>query len=72
VTDPAAPVDLRILRGNPTDDELAAVSAVLTAALDELAGEHRRRQQSGPSAWQRSQRGVRAPLVPGSWTSFAS
>jgi Acyl-CoA carboxylase epsilon subunit len=63
-------VDIRVLRGQPDDLELAAVSAVLTAALDELAGEHRRRQGKGVSAWQRSQRAVRTPLVRGAWRTF--
>ncbi len=61
--------DIRILSGNPDAEEIAAVSAVLAAALDELGGEQRRRQSSGPSAWQRSQRAVRTPLVRGAWRS---
>ena len=65
-----AEVDIRVLRGQPDDIELAAVSAVLTAALDELAGEHRRRQAKGVSAWQRSQRDLRTPLTRGAWRTF--
>jgi hypothetical protein len=65
---PAA--DIRFLRGNPDDLEVAAISAVLTAALDELAGDERRRQSTGPSAWQRSQRTVRTPLTHGDWGHF--
>lgn len=61
--------DIRILAGNPDAIEIAAVTAVLTAALDELAGEQRRRQAAGPSAWQRSQRTVRTPLTRGDWRS---
>lgn len=61
--------DIRFLRGNPDAEEVAAITAVLTAALDELAGEQRRRQSSGPSPWQRSQRNVREPLVRGDWRS---
>jgi len=34
-------VDIRVLRGQPDPVELAAISAVLTAALDELASEQR-------------------------------
>jgi len=64
--------DIRITGGRPTDDELAAVTAVLTAALDELAGDHRRRQRLVPTAWERSQRGVRTPLVPGAWNTFGA
>lgn len=63
---------IRIVSKNATDEEIAAVSAVLKAALDELAA------ASGPddgpvvSAWNRSQRGLRAPLSPGpgAWRSF--
>jgi hypothetical protein len=62
--------DIRFLRGNPDGLEVAAITAVLTAALDELAGEHRRRLSAGPSAWQRSQRTVRRPLTPGNWQHF--
>jgi hypothetical protein len=65
-SDQPAP-DIRIVSGNPDDAEVAAVTAVLSAALDELAGEQRRRQSGGPSAWARSQRSVRSPLVRGAW-----
>jgi hypothetical protein len=64
--DGAAP-DIRILKGNPDDAEIAAVTAVLAAALDELAGEQRRQQGTAPSAWARSQRAVREPIVRGDW-----
>ncbi|HEV7742931.1 MAG TPA: acyl-CoA carboxylase subunit epsilon [Pseudolysinimonas sp.] len=60
-------VDIRFLGGNPDAEEIAAITAVLSGALDELAGEQRRRQSGGPSAWQRSQRNVRTPLVRGAW-----
>ncbi|HEX7834577.1 MAG TPA: acyl-CoA carboxylase epsilon subunit, partial [Pseudolysinimonas sp.] len=59
--------DIRIVSGNPDAEEIAAVTAVVSAALDELGGEHRRRQNGGPSSWQRSQRAVRTPLVRGAW-----
>jgi hypothetical protein len=62
--------DIRFVHGNPDDHEIAAITAVLTAALDELASEHRRQQSTGPSAWQRSQRVVRAPLTRGDWQRF--
>jgi hypothetical protein len=62
--------DIRISGGNASDGEIAAVTAVLSAALEELAGDHRRRQRLTPSAWERSQRAVRTPLSPGAWTSF--
>jgi len=62
--------DIRISGGNASDEEIAAVTAVLSATLEELAGDHRRRQRLTPSAWERSQRAVRTPLSPGAWTSF--
>ena len=64
--------DIRITGGQPSDEEIAALTAVLTAALDELAGDHRRRQRLTPTAWERSQRGVRTPLVPGTWQAFGA
>jgi hypothetical protein len=62
--------DIRITGGNASDEEIAAVTAVLAAALEELAGDHRRRQRLTPSAWERSQRAVRTPLSPGAWKTF--
>jgi hypothetical protein len=63
--------EIRIVSGNPDAEEVAAVTAVVAGALDELGGEQRRRQSSGPSSWQRSQRAVRSPLVRGAWRSSA-
>lgn len=63
--------DIRITGGQPSDEEIAALTAVLSAALDELAGEHRR-QRITPTAWERSQRGVRTPLTPGTWNTFGA
>jgi hypothetical protein len=63
--------EIRVLGGNATAEEIAAVTAVLTAALDELAGESRRSGEAGPTAWQRSQRNVRTPLAHGNWRTFA-
>ena len=66
--------DIAVISGSPDADELAAVTAVLAAVLDELAAEQGRRQQAaGPSAWTQSQRGVRAPIQPGhgAWRSFS-
>jgi hypothetical protein len=64
--------DIRVTGGRPTDDEIAALTAVLSVALDALAGDHRRRQRLAPTAWERSQRAVRTPLVPGTWKTFGS
>ena len=68
----SSPSVIRITGGHPSDEEIAALTAVLTAALDELAGDHRRRQRLTPSAWERSQRGVRTPLTPGTWRTFGA
>lgn len=56
--------DLRIVSKGATPEDIAAVTAVLGLALDELA--EQLNAESGPrvSAWQRSQRAVRTP---GTW-----
>jgi hypothetical protein len=68
----ALAVPMRVLSGNPTTEEVAAVTAVVTAALEELADQNAR-IESGPSAWQQSQRNIRATLRPGAgaWRGFA-
>jgi hypothetical protein len=65
--------DIAVISGNPDADELAAVTAVLAEVLDELAAEQGRRELAGPSAWARSQRGIRPPVQPGpgAWRSFS-
>jgi hypothetical protein len=70
MADDEQPYDIRIAGGNPSDEDIAAVTAVLGLALEELAGDHGRRQRLTPSAWERSQRSVRTPLTPGAWKSF--
>jgi hypothetical protein len=62
--------ELRILGGNPSPEEIAALTAVLTIALDELASEQRRHGDGQESGWHRSQRAIRTPLTRGTWTSF--
>jgi hypothetical protein len=69
-----AEADIVVISGDPDPIELAAVTAVLSGVLDELAAERGRQEQAvGPSAWQRSQRSLRAPLHPGpgAWRSFS-
>ena len=65
--------DIAVISGRPDADELAAVTAVLAEVLDELAAEQGRREHAGPSAWARSQRGIRPPIQPGhgAWRSFS-
>jgi len=62
----------RFIGGNPSAVEIAAVTAVLTGALEELSAEHERDSGVRQSAWQRSQRAIREPLRPGygAWRSF--
>jgi acyl-CoA carboxylase epsilon subunit-like protein len=67
VTDEQPTPEIRILGGNPSTAEIAAVTAVLTTALDELAGESRRSRDRGLSAWRISQRAIRRPLPHGAW-----
>jgi hypothetical protein len=65
--------DLRIVSTGADAEEVAAVSAVLTAALQQLAADLE--VSGGPrvSAWQRSTRSVRGTLSPGpgAWRSFS-
>lgn len=73
VIDAASPIDaasLVVVAGNPTPEELAAVTVVLELMLDELS--HSAAMVPVRSAWQRSQRAVRTPLVPGAgaWRAF--
>ena len=72
-TDSGAPATLRIVSPGATEEEVAAVTAVLHGALDELAGGMSVEGEARVSAWQRSQRSVRAPLTPGagSWRDFS-
>ncbi|MFT4029046.1 MAG: acyl-CoA carboxylase epsilon subunit [Protaetiibacter sp.] len=61
---------IEVVAGDPTPEELAATAAVLHAALDELAGMHRRAQRT-PSTWERERRGLRRPLERGGWNRWA-
>ena len=77
MTDPAPSLpddlDIRIVAGSPTDAEVAAVTAVLHATLDELASDEAKRSNESVNAWQRSQRQLRSPLTagPGAWRGFS-
>ncbi len=61
-----------VLNGDPTPEELAAVTAVIEAMIEEQ-GENDAKRGRGMSAWQRSQRAVRGTLAPGygAWRSFS-
>ena len=64
--------EFEVVAGRPTPGELAAVTAVITSMIEDLEDG---RRIEGPlvSAWQRSQRSIRSPLVPraGAWRSFS-
>ncbi|HSN43804.1 MAG TPA: acyl-CoA carboxylase subunit epsilon [Propionibacteriaceae bacterium] len=58
------PVEFSVARGNPTDEELGAVMAVLAAASqDPIAKASDERPLSG--GWKSHWRRVRRPLLPG-------
>ena len=60
----------RVLSGNPTATELAAVTAVLTAMVEQADGQRMPVAMPSRSAWSLSQRPLRSPIVPGdgAWT----
>ena len=70
----AAAASFTIVAGDPSPAEVAAVTAVLGAALEEIASDHERESTTGASAWQRSQRPIRVPIVRGhdSWRAFSA
>jgi len=71
--EPEAPrPELRILTPSATEEDIAAVTAVLRAALDELASQSAMENNVLPSAWQRSQRPMRSGITPGAstWRTF--
>lgn len=69
----AGALDLRIISKGVSAEEAAAVTAVITASLDELASTMAVDATAPVSAWQRSQRSGRSALVSGagSWRSFS-
>jgi len=62
----------RIVSGGTTREEVAAVTAVLQGALDELSEEQSAAAEVTVSGWQHSQRSLRQPLRhgQGAWRSF--
>ncbi|GAB2452224.1 uncharacterized protein (DUF1800 family) [Conyzicola lurida] len=67
------PSSFSIVAGDPTPAEVAAVTAVVTAALEEFAEAQERDTAPVTSAWQRSQRPVRTPIERGrgTWRGFS-
>ncbi|NYF11571.1 hypothetical protein HDC94_002727 [Leifsonia sp. AK011] len=55
---------IRVVSRNATAVDIAAVTAVVTAALEELSSEPSA-EPAEVSAWRRSQRGLRSPIHPG-------
>ncbi len=69
--EPASVADVRVVSGEPTPEELAAVVAVLQRQADEAAAAGRAEFVDEPRAgWQASARGLRRPLDhgPGAWS----
>jgi len=58
----AAHLRVDVARGNPADDELAALVAVVQVAYAEEAAEATADDSRARSAWSLSQRTVRSPL----------
>jgi Acyl-CoA carboxylase epsilon subunit len=65
-------LDLRVTAGRPTDEELAAVTAVLHAAVAEQAAHPEPLVVPDGRHWQRANGFLRGPLTPGprEWRSF--
>jgi hypothetical protein len=70
---PPAATDVRIVSGNPSDEEIAAVTAVLAALAEQRASAVAEEAVvPPPSAWERSRRGIRKPIEVGQgrWRGF--
>ena len=69
----AVDTPLQVVSANLSAAELAAVTAVIEAAVEEELDELHSDVHIEPSAWERSQRATRSPLVPGAgaWRSFS-
>jgi hypothetical protein len=63
---------LRIITGDPTAKELAAITAVLGGMIEEAETNQRQSARRGQSGWQRSQVPIRQTLAPGfgAWRTF--
>ena len=69
------PEQIQFVTRGVTPEEIAAVTAVLTAAAaEQQAASRAARSTTGPDAWERSQRALRQPLQPGTgaWRSFSA
>lgn len=72
-TPEVAPASFTVVAGDPTPAELAAVTAVMSAVLEEIATDHAAAAAPAVSAWRRSQRAIRTPITRGmdSWRGFS-
>lgn len=61
-TDVAA--NLRVISGNPTETELAAITAVLAGIAEELGSRLHRRPILHTTAWEAVQRPIRGRILP--------
>jgi DNA-binding FadR family transcriptional regulator len=69
------PEQIRFVTEHVTPEEIAAITAVLTAAAAEQQAASQDDGIAGsPDAWARSQRSLRVPLHPGdgAWRSFSA
>lgn len=75
MTEPAAdaePLSIEVRRGAPTDEELAALIAVVGEAYAAEASDARVSERPTRSRWDLSARGLRAPLArERGWGGFA-
>jgi hypothetical protein len=64
---------LRVVRGQPTADETAALAVVLAAKLAARPGERRARGRRPAGGWADRSRALHVPLAPGpgAWKSSA-
>jgi hypothetical protein len=70
VTDVGAVADVRVVAGDPSPEELAAVIAVLQHQADQAAAAGPARVEVSPRVgWESAARGLRGPLPhgPGAW-----
>lgn len=65
------PVDIEVVRGNPSPEELAAIVAVISDMVAQADSSPR--VTSASSRWDRSEQILRAPLHPGphAWSGFS-
>ena len=66
------PVRIDVRRGSPTEDELAALMAVVSEAYQREAAAALAENPAAASAWTRTQRRLRAPMPRGMvWGRFS-